>query len=52
MVGAMVAMEAIKILTGFGTPLLGKLWHFDLRNNETRMISIQRRPDCEVCGHL
>ena len=51
-VGAMIGMEVIKLLTGCGTPLLGKLWFFDLRNNETRMISIQRRPDCEVCGDL
>jgi molybdopterin-synthase adenylyltransferase len=48
----MIAMEVIKLLTGCGTPLLGKLWYSDLRTNETRIISIQRRPDCAVCGHI
>lgn len=52
MVGAMMAMEAIKILTGFGDPLDGQLWFFDMRTNLTRMNRVSRRPDCPVCGHL
>lgn len=50
MVGAMAAMEVIKILTGCGDSLAGKIWFFDMGTNRTRIIRTQRRPDCEVCG--
>lgn len=49
-VGEMVAMEAIKVLTGFGTPLENILWFFDLETTLVRRLSIARRPDCPVCG--
>jgi molybdopterin/thiamine biosynthesis adenylyltransferase len=52
MVGTTIAMEAIKVLTGFGTPLLGKLWFLDIETTTTKHFSIKRRPDCPVCGHL
>ena len=51
-VGSMAAMEVIKVLTGYGTPLKNKLWFFDLETNITKLISIHRRPDCPVCGHI
>lgn len=50
MVGAMMGMEVLKVLTGMGEPLLNKLWFCDMRTNNTNVISIQRRSDCEVCG--
>jgi len=50
-VGAMAAMEIIKLLTGFGEPLNSQLWFFDLRTNMTRLLSVHRRPDCAVCGN-
>jgi len=49
-VGATATMEAIKVLTGFGEPLAGKLWSFDLENNSTRKLVLYRDPDCPVCG--
>jgi len=49
-VGSLGAMEAIKVLAGFGEPLLGKLLLGDLRDMTFRTISIQRRLDCPVCG--
>lgn len=49
-IGAMAAMEIIKILTGFGEPLDSRMWFNDLRTNTTRLLSVQRRPDCPVCG--
>ena len=52
MVGAMAAMEAIKLLTGCGEPLKNKIWFFDLATNRTRTITTRRRPDCEVCADL
>jgi len=51
-VGAMAAMEAIKLLTGFGEPLESRLWFFDLRTNTNRLLKVLRDPSCTVCGHL
>lgn len=48
-VGAMAGMEAIKVLTGFGTPLKNVLWFFDLETNLNRSLRIERRADCAVC---
>ena len=52
MVACMGAMEAIKLLSGLGQPLLGKLFTCDLRDMTFRKISIPRRNECSVCGHL
>jgi molybdopterin/thiamine biosynthesis adenylyltransferase len=49
-VGSLGAMETIKLLAGFGEPLLGKLLLGDLRTMEFRMVSTQRRADCAVCA--
>jgi molybdopterin/thiamine biosynthesis adenylyltransferase len=51
-VGAMAAMEVIKVLTGFAQPLNSQLWFFDLRTNVTRLLNVHRAPGCSVCGHL
>lgn len=48
--GCMAAMEAIKILTGIGTPLYNKLLSYDLRNMQFIKQSIYPKPDCPVCG--
>jgi molybdopterin/thiamine biosynthesis adenylyltransferase len=51
MVGAMAAMEVIKLITGFAPPLDSRLWFFDLRTNVTRLLRVRRNPECPVCGH-
>lgn len=51
-VGAMMAMEAVKQLTGAGQTLRGRLMIHDALYAETRVIELQRRADCPVCGHL
>jgi molybdopterin/thiamine biosynthesis adenylyltransferase len=51
-VGSLAAMEAIKLMAGFGEPLAGRLLTFDLRDMSFRTIAIPRRPDCVVCGHI
>jgi molybdopterin/thiamine biosynthesis adenylyltransferase len=51
-VGSMAAMEAIKVLTGFGQPLKNVLWFFDLETNIVRRLRVNRRPDCPVCGEI
>ncbi|MEO0931693.1 MAG: molybdopterin-synthase adenylyltransferase MoeB [Pseudomonadota bacterium] len=49
-IGAMMAVEAIKAITGAGAGLGGKLLIYDALYAETRTISIKPRPDCPACG--
>ncbi|MGR3436787.1 MAG: HesA/MoeB/ThiF family protein [Shimia sp.] len=51
-VGSMMAVEAVKVITGAGTPLYGRLAIYDALDAETRTISITRRDDCPVCGKV
>ena len=51
-VGALAAMEAIKVLSGLGEPLAGRLVCFDLRDMQFHTIEIERREDCAVCGGI
>lgn len=50
--GALQAMEALKLLAGFGEPLRGALLVMDLRSQEVRRLSLAARPGCPDCGHL
>jgi molybdopterin/thiamine biosynthesis adenylyltransferase len=51
-VGCMGAVEAIKVLSGVGEPLAGKLLLCDLRSMEFRKLSLRRNPDCPECSKL
>ncbi|HCP81825.1 MAG TPA: molybdopterin biosynthesis protein [Octadecabacter sp.] len=48
--GAMMAVEAVKTLTGAGEGLRGRLLIYDALYAETRIIAIKPRPDCLICG--
>ena len=48
--GTMMAAEAIKVITGAGTPLRGEMLIHDALFGETRKIGLSRRADCPVCG--
>jgi molybdopterin/thiamine biosynthesis adenylyltransferase len=48
----MMALEAVKEITGAGDGLRGRLLLFDGLHGENRSISVQRRKDCPVCGDL
>ena len=50
--GAMGAMEAIKIITGLGTPLYGEMVHYDMGETRFRKYRIGRAPNCPDCSHL
>lgn len=50
MIGTMQALEAIKLLTGIGSPLLGKLLHVDTLSMRFRTFTLRRDPQCPVCG--
>lgn len=49
-IGSMMAMEAVKHLTGAGETLAGRLMIHDALYGETRVIGVKRRADCAVCG--
>jgi molybdopterin/thiamine biosynthesis adenylyltransferase len=49
-IGAIMAMEAVKWVTGAGETLMGRLMIHDALYAETRVISVRKRADCEVCG--
>ncbi len=51
-VACLAAMEAIKLIAGFGKPLAGKLLKYDLRDMTFRTLPIRRRADCACCGSL
>jgi adenylyltransferase/sulfurtransferase len=49
-IGAIQVNEAIKLLTGIGEPLLGKLMIYDALEMEYRKLKVRRDPDCAICG--
>ena len=49
-VGCLAAMEAIKVLAGFGEPLTSRMLSCDLRTMAFRVHRLARRSGCEVCG--
>lgn len=49
-VGAMMAVEAIKVLADAGAPLRGEMLIYDALWSETRKITLKVRDDCPVCG--
>lgn len=51
-IGSMMAVEAIKLITGAGEPLHGRLLIYDALYAETRTITAKRRADCAVCGSI
>ena len=48
--GAMMALEAIKAITGAGETLRGRMMIYDALYGETRTIAMAPRADCPVCG--
>ena len=49
-VGTLQAAEVIKLLTGLGRPLTGRMLHADLLTMEMRTLRLRRDPDCPACG--
>ena len=52
MIGCLGAMEAIKVIAGFGEPLLGRLLTCDLRRVSFQIVRARRDPDCSICRAL
>ena len=49
-VGSVQAMEAMKLLAGFGDVLVGFVLYLDAKRMEWRKLKLARNPTCEVCG--
>ena len=49
-VGTMQAMETVKLITGMGSDLVGKLQMLDGRHMDWSTLRLQRNPQCPVCG--
>jgi molybdopterin/thiamine biosynthesis adenylyltransferase len=50
MLGCLMAIEAIKLLTGYGTPLKSQMLVFNTIDADFRKVNIRRDADCDVCG--
>jgi molybdopterin/thiamine biosynthesis adenylyltransferase len=51
-IGAIEATEAIKLITGQGEPLAGRLFLWDGLAGSADSITVERDPCCPVCGKL
>ena len=49
-IGTIQATEAIKLITGIGEPLIGRLMLYDALAMRFRELKLRRDPDCPVCG--
>lgn len=49
-VGSMAALEAIKLITGAGRPLTGRLMLYDGLAGDARAVAVTADPACPVCG--
>src|SRR4051812_2121570 len=49
-VGATQVTEAIKLLTGIGEPLIGRLQIYDALEMNWRQLNVRKDPQCAVCG--
>ena len=49
-VGSMMVVEAMKLITGAGDALVGRLHIYDALYSQSRTIAVKRRDDCAVCG--
>lgn len=49
-IGTIQATEVIKLLTGIGEPLIGRLLLYDALAMRFRELKLRRNPSCPVCG--
>jgi sulfur-carrier protein adenylyltransferase/sulfurtransferase len=49
-IGSIQATEAIKLLTGIGESLIGRLMIYDALEMSYRTVKIRKDPECPICG--
>jgi len=49
-IGSIQVNEAIKVLTGIGDPLVGRLMIYDALEMTYRAVKVRKDPECPLCG--
>lgn len=49
-IGSLQALEAVKLITGVGDPLIGRLLLFDGAKLKWRELKLRKNPECPACG--
>ena len=49
-IGSIQANEALKLVVGYGEPLVGRLLTFDAQGTRFSEVRVRRDPHCPVCG--
>jgi adenylyltransferase/sulfurtransferase len=49
-IGSIQVNEAIKVITGIGEPLAGRLMIYDALEMTYRSVKVRKDPECPVCG--
>ena len=49
-VGTTQAMEAVKVITGIGQSLVGKVAYYDAKQNEWQKFSLPKSANCPICS--
>src|SRR6185503_18675462 len=49
-IGLIQVTEAVKLILGIGTPLIGRLLLYDALGMKFRELKLRRDPECPVCG--
>ena len=49
-VGSLEASEALKLIVGYGEPLVGRLLIFDAQTTRFSEVKVRRDPSCPTCG--
>lgn len=49
-IGTLQATEALKLLLGIGTPLIGKLLLYNALDMSFDFVTLKKNPNCRVCG--
>ena len=49
-IGSIQVTEAIKLLTGIGEPLVGRLMIYDALEMTYRTVKVRKDPECAICG--
>jgi adenylyltransferase/sulfurtransferase len=49
-IGSIQVNEAIKVLTGIGEPLVGRLMIYDALEMSYRTLKVRKDPECPLCG--
>ncbi len=49
-IGSIQVNEAIKVITGIGDPMVGRLMVYDALDMSFRSVKVRKDPECPVCG--